>query len=142
MDNQAGLREYTAGDDVVMELIVDHDFELGDVTAVFEHEGTVLATGESGDRTTRIELKTKLGGVRKIDAVRRDPPEKSDLTSSVRLHGDITAANALGEYRLARVETGYRGGRRIPFDPEGTDVRIRVVEDPVAGPRIREFGLS
>src|SRR5829696_1503297 len=140
LTNETETREYRAGDEVILEFTVDDEFELGsEVAAVFEHEG-----GETAGRVTRteenvIELKTsgRRGG-RQFSSWTSVPPGKS---SAVELRGRVTAANALGEYRLARVEAAYRGGRRIRFDLEGTDARLRVVEDPVAGPRITRISL-
>jgi len=140
MEPQSGPRDYRAGDDIVLELTVDHEFELEDITAIFEHEGVEPAAEEISEGNTVIELKTRRGSTPPVRAFHSAPPGKSDITSAVELRGRISAANALGEYRLARVEAGYRG-RRIPFDLEGTDVRIRVVEDPFAGPRITQFRL-
>jgi len=141
MNHQTETREYRAGDEVVLELTVDHEFELeGEVVAVFEHEGT--EAGEESRGVAVIELRA---GRRGLQQLRRSfhsaPPGKPDLTSTLTLRGRITAADALGEYRLAHVEAEYRGGggRRMRFDLEGTDAVIRVVEDPVAAPRVTEL---
>jgi hypothetical protein len=126
MDNQAGLREYTAGDEIRWQLTVTHDPEmvLRRVRAVFEQQDRESATAEARE-ANRIELGSTT------------PLTKDDSTSHGILEGRVLADNALGEYTCLYVEATYERRRISRFDPESTrDIRFRVVEAPVPKPRV------
>src|SRR5215208_941388 len=73
MEPQSGPPDYWAGDDIVLELTVDHEFELEDITAIFEHEGVELAAEEISERNTVIELKTRRGSTPPVRAFHSAP---------------------------------------------------------------------
>jgi hypothetical protein len=140
MENNVEMPEYAAGDEISLELRVVHEFRLGMVAAVFEHEGQSVGTGRPRD-DFRIVLAGRI--TQQHSPVHATaPPARSEITSTVALSGEVTANNVLGPYRLTHVEAEYRGGRRIQFDLEGTEnLQIRVVEERVAPPKIVQWRL-
>ena len=135
MNQGSEVREYSAGNEILIRLTVEHDIGLKDVTARFEHdEGVDAATAERSAERDVIVLSGGEGDIKQQSGLYTTPP---GATSTVLLRGRISADKSPGEYRCSRVETEYQGGRRIVFDPErAPDIRFRVVEQSVESPRV------
>jgi hypothetical protein len=129
------VREYSAGEEILVRLTVDHRFELRPVAAVFEHGGFAHAAREGHGEDYLIVLTGS-----EILQQRRLPSAPPQITSTVVLRGQLTPDKAIGEYRCTRIEAEYRGGRQIPFDLEETpEIRFRVVEDTVSNPKVTRW---
>jgi hypothetical protein len=133
--------EYAPGDQMELQLTVEHDFKLERVSARFEHRH---ATPDSPDRY-RIDLTTSgSGGMRRPSAAisqRSDlvhtPPGATSTVSlhAKTLHAKINGTQVPGEYRCTRIQTRGPGGSSIPFE-QVPDIRFRVVEEREERPRV------
>ncbi len=132
MDHFSEGRTYSAGDDVLVRVTVEHEFHFERVEAMFQHvdfDPTLEGRSEATHLITLVGDEVKL----------EDPLDDSPMgqTSTVVLRGLLTAEKALGEYRCLRMETEYRGGRRIPFNlKHSPTISFHVVEESVASPKV------
>jgi hypothetical protein len=136
LESDAVVPEYTAGDNIRLDLAVTHAIELDlqRVIATFRREEGDHDTG-TGNGPNSIELRAPTI----LREEHRKQPTATDRTSEshVILTGKVRRNVAPGEYRCRRVVARYEKNRRVAFDLEETpDIRFRVVGAPVAKPRV------
>jgi len=137
MHNEVGVREYTTGGHIRWNLTIAHaiDLNLQKIVATFEREvDDELDSGE-GSHQARIVL---IATDPRREELKLHPTTAARETKSAAVLEDRVRANTVPrEYRCRRVVGHYGPGRQIDFDLEETpDIRFRVVEAPVAKPRI------
>jgi hypothetical protein len=136
LESDAVVPEYTAGDNIRLDLTVTHAIELDlqRVTATFRREEGDHGT-ETGNGPNSIELRAPT--IRREEL--RQQPTATDRTteSHVILTGKVRRNVVPGEYRCRRVVARYERNRRVAFDLEETpDIRFRVIEASVTKPRV------
>jgi hypothetical protein len=146
MDDEEGVREYTAGDEIRWQLTVTHDpgMYLRRVRAIFEHQDSENASTESTEAREPNRIELGVAFLPREDSVLQPTTTPAETTSRGVLQGRVLADDALGECTclyveaIYDVEATYSSGKPIRFDPESTrDIRFRVVEATVSKPKVR-----
>ncbi len=135
MESDAVVPEYTAGDNIRLDLTVTHAIELDlrRVIATFQREEGEHDPG--GNVPDSIELTAPY--IRREEVKLQPTTAERTTKSHAILTGQLPVNTAAGEYRCRRVVARYEVNRQIAFDLEETpDIRFRVIEASVTKPRV------